>query len=231
MNDPKTGQYYKKDFWSEENLKYAWTHHRLEKSARIINRVARGREQTLLDVGCGPAALKQLLTPNIQYYGIDISISNAAPNLLEYDFLEAPIAFHEKKFDLVIAQGVFEYMGDFQSKKLEEIADLLKESGIFILSYVNFAHRGKEIYWPYNNVQSLEDFRRSLSRYFDIDRSFPTSHNWRHSEPHRKLVRAVNMHINVNIPVISRILAVEYFFICSARRSRDSRLGPNCISA
>ena len=26
------------------------------------------------------------------------------------------------------------------------------------------------------------------------------------------------MHINVNIPVINRTLAVEYFFVCSSRK-------------
>ena len=46
---------YKKDFWSKENLEYSRPHYRLEKSARIINRIARGRRCTLLDVGCGPA--------------------------------------------------------------------------------------------------------------------------------------------------------------------------------
>ena len=50
-------QYYKKDFWREENLKYARPHHRLAKSARIINGIARSEERTLLDVGCGQATL------------------------------------------------------------------------------------------------------------------------------------------------------------------------------
>ena len=35
---------YKKDFWSKENLKYSRPHYRLEKSARIVNRLARGKE-------------------------------------------------------------------------------------------------------------------------------------------------------------------------------------------
>jgi SAM-dependent methyltransferase len=211
-------RYYKKAFWRDENLKYVEPHHRLEKSARIINGIARGGERTLLDVGCGPATLKRLLDPSIQYHGIDISIHIPAPYLIEYDFLDAPIRFGDKKFDMIVAQGVFEYMGDFQTRKFQEIAGLLNDGGVFILSYVNFDHRDKEIYWPYNNVQSFDDFRESLARYFNVDRFFPTSYNWRHSEPGRKLLRAVNMHINVNIPVISRTLAVEYFLVCSSRK-------------
>jgi hypothetical protein len=54
---------YKKDFWGAENLKYSQPHYRLEKSARIINRLAQGRRRTLLDVGCGPATSMPLLHP------------------------------------------------------------------------------------------------------------------------------------------------------------------------
>jgi hypothetical protein len=92
---------YKKDFWSKENLKYSRSHYRLEKSARIINKIARGRRCKLLDVGCGGAALRSLLRPNIEYYGIDIAIHDQAPNLIEADFLEAPIPFADKRFDIV----------------------------------------------------------------------------------------------------------------------------------
>lgn len=212
-----SGTLYKKDFWSQENLKYSKPHHRLEKSARIINRLAQGRECTLLDVGCGPATLMSLLRPNIQYHGIDIAIHVNAPNLVEADFLDAPIKFGGKTFDMVVAQGVFEYVGDFQARKFAEISQLLNDNGTFIVSYVNFGHRDKNIYWPYSNVQALDDFRQSLARYFAIQRFFPTSHNWHHLEPSRRLVRKANMYLNISIPFASRVLAVEYFFICSKR--------------
>jgi SAM-dependent methyltransferase len=212
-------QYYKRDFWSKENLKFARIHYRLAKAARIAIRVAGRRECTLLDVGCGPAALRQVLPENIHYYGIDIAIQEPAENLLEADFLENPIKFEDKTFDIVLAQGVFEYMGEFQSQKFTEIAQLLNPGGTFIASYVNFGHRNREVYEPYSNVQRLEDFRASLARHFTIDRYFPTSHNWGHAEPNRRLVKTVNMHINANIPFISPVLAVEYFFICSAHGS------------
>jgi SAM-dependent methyltransferase len=228
MSDPAAGESFvsqgnigstlhKKDFWSKENLKYSRPHYRLEKSARIINRLARGERCALLDVGCGPAALRSLLRSNIQYYGIDIAIHDPAPNLIEADFLETPIRFADKRFEIALAQGVFEYVGNFQAQKFAEIARLLTDDGVFIASYVNFDHRDRYIYWPYSNVQSLDEFRRSLAQHFNIHRFFPTSHNWNHSEPGRKLVKAANMHININIPVISRALAVEYFFICSPR--------------
>ncbi len=228
MNDPAGGPgsvsagkigdtLHKKDFWSQENLKYSRPHYRLEKSARIINRLARGRRCTLLDVGCGPATLMSLLQSNIQYYGIDIAIHDPAPNLLEADFLETPIRFDDKRFDIILAQGFFEYAGNLQTQKFAEIAGLLNDNGTFVVSYVNFDHRKKYIYEPYSNVQTLNDFRQSLAQHFIIHKFFPTSHNWNHSEPNRKFLRAANMHIDINVPFISRILAVEYFFICSAR--------------
>ncbi len=228
MNDSGEGKstasgikvkYYKRDFWSQENLKYARPHFRLEKAARIINGLSRGRERSLLDVGCGPATLADLLSPGIRYYGIDISIPKPAPNLMEADMLASPIAFGGKRFDIVLAQGFFEYMGEFQLQKFEEIAGILNPGGVFVLTYVNFSHRDKEVYWPYNNVQPLKHFRDDVRRYFKIERSFPTAHNWRHSEPNRKLLKAANIRINANVPLISPALAVEYFFICSARET------------
>jgi SAM-dependent methyltransferase len=208
-------KYYKRDFWANENLKYVKPHFRLTKAARIVNRVARSKDCELLDVGCGPAALAGLLDDNISYYGIDIAIHNPAPNLLQRDFLAAPIEFGEKQFDIVVAQGVFEYVGAFQSQKFDEIRRLLRKQGTFIVSYVNFDHRQRFLYEPYSNVQSFQEFRQSLERVFKIDRCFPTSYHWHHHEPNREFMKAIQMRINLRIPLLSRLFAVEYFFICS----------------
>lgn len=211
-------KYYKKDFWQEENLKFDRLHYRLLKCARIVNKLARGREFELLDVGCGPAALRQVLDKNIHYQGIDIAIHEPSEDLIEADILEKPILFRDKKFDIIVAQGFFEYVGEFQAEKLDEIGSLLNDGGTFIVTYVNFGHRAREIYTPYSNLQPLAEFRDSLESRFVINKCFPTSHNWRHSEPNRTLVKAVNMHLNANIPLLSPKLAVEYFFVCSGRK-------------
>ena len=213
---------YKRDFWEEENLKFDEPWYRLEKSARIISRLAGGRECTLLDVGCGPAALMRLLPVNIHYYGIDIAIHDPAPNLIEADLVESEIAFGGKRFDLITALGVFEYIGQSQSRKFSEIARLLNPGGKFIVTYTNFGHRKKRIYEAFSNVQPLDSFRRDLRRYFNVDKSFPASHNWKHSQPDRELVKAANMQVSFNIPLVSRALAVDYFFICSPRRPEGS---------
>jgi SAM-dependent methyltransferase len=213
----RTVKYYKKDFWSKENLKFSRPHFRLEKSARIVNRLARGQERDLLDVGCGPATLMKLLDNNLHYYGIDIAIQESAPNLIEADLLKSPIKFYDRQFDIVVAQGFFEYLGNFQSTKFAEIRQVLRPGGRFVVTYQNFGHRKKQIYWPYSNVQSILDFRESLGCYFQVERSFPVGHNWNHGAPQRRWLRAMQMPVNVNIPVLSPVLASEYFFICSPR--------------
>jgi SAM-dependent methyltransferase len=208
-------KYYKKDFWSEENLKYSEPHFRMYKAARLIRRLARGRESELLDVGCGPAALATLMPSNVHYYGIDISIPEPAQNLLEMDILQEPIGFRGKKFDFVVAQGLFEYLGEYQSQKFAEIATVLKDEGKLVLTYQNFDHRQRQIYWPYSNVQRPTDFRRELSRYFKIDRRFAGAHNWNHSHPRRWLINASQKYLNVYVPVVTPRLAVDYFYVCS----------------
>ena len=140
-NSGNPAQLYKKDFWSKENLKFSEPWYRIEKSARLISRLAGGRECSLLDIGCGPAALMRMLPPNVHYYGIDIAIQEPAPNLIESDILKNPIRFGDKRFDIIIAQGVFEYLGEVQSQKFAEIAEILNEDGTFIVSYTNFRHR------------------------------------------------------------------------------------------
>jgi cyclopropane fatty-acyl-phospholipid synthase-like methyltransferase len=207
----------KRDFWEEENLKFGEPWYRLQKSARLISRLAGRRQCTLLDIGCGPATLMRLLPANVRYYGIDIAIHDPAPNLMEADLVESEIAFGEQRFDLITALGVFEYMGQAQSRKFSEIARILNPGGRFVVTYTNFGHRKKRIYEAFSNVQPLDSFRQDLRRYFTIDKSFPASHNWKHSQPSRELVKAANMQVSLNIPFVSPALAVDYFFICSPR--------------
>ena len=216
-----TESYYKREFWATENLKYVRPHFRLAKAARIVNRIAQNKKCDLLDVGCGPATLAGLLDKNVRYYGIDIAIHNPASNLLQADFLEGPIQFGAKQFDIILAQGVFEYVGRFQEQKLAEIKHLLRNRGVFILSYVNFNHLHRRVYEPYSNVQSFEEFRTSLQRVFRIDQCFPTSYHWYHREPNREWLKSIQMRINLKIPLLSRLFAVEYFFICSLDGSRS----------
>ena len=44
------GAIYKRDFWADENTKYARPHFRMLKVARLVNRLAAGRDCRLFDV-------------------------------------------------------------------------------------------------------------------------------------------------------------------------------------
>jgi SAM-dependent methyltransferase len=212
-------KYRKRDFWETENLKFTEPHFRMRKVAGQVRKLAGTRELDLLDVGCGPATLAGLLPASLRYHGTDIAIQDPAPNLIEADFAEQPIAFRGMTFDIVVAQGVFEYMGDLQTQKLAEIAALVKDDGTFLCTYQNFAHHRKHIYGPYSSVRPPGDFRRDLSRFFTIERAFPTAYNWNHGHPRRAWLRVPQERVSLNVPgIIGRKLAVDYYYQCSPLR-------------
>lgn len=215
MDGPEVPRYYKRDFWETENLRYTKPHFRMRKVAWLVRKLAGTREINLLDVGCGPGTLAALLPANVRYHGIDIAIQRPAPNLIESDITTEPVGFQGMRFDIVVAQGVFEYLGDVQSRVLAEIAGLCKNGGHFVCTYQNFAHRRASAYKPYSNMQHPADFRRDLDRYFLVDRAFPTAYNWGHSHPRRALIRIPQERLAVNVPVIGRRLAVDYCYDCT----------------
>ena len=214
-----TTKFLDRSFWLEENAHYTKPHFRLEKCARIVNRLAGGKAYDLLDVGCGTATLEMLLDSNINYYGIDIAIHNPAPNLRETDFAKGKIGFENKTFDIVVAAGVFEYMGAEQRRKLDEIRSILKANGRFVATYTNFHHvRSNSGYFPYNNVLPLKDFMADLQTFFHIINWFPSSHDRKVGPgPTRSWLKKINMVINFNIPIFSNFFAVSYFFLCSVK--------------
>jgi SAM-dependent methyltransferase len=216
-SSPEIAEAHKRDFWIEENQKHSVPHFRLRKCARLVNVVARGRECDLLDVGCGPGTLMGSLDKKINYYGIDLAIHQPAANLREADILKMPIAFGDMSFDIIVAQGLFEYLADLQSQKFSEIVRILRGNGAFIVTYTNFSHRDARIFEAFSNVRKMADFQQDLERYFRIEKRFPVSHNWHGGQPTRKVAMAANEHVNVNIPFFSPKLAVEYFFVCRPR--------------
>ena len=207
-----------RDYWVVENAQYAEASFRLRKCAQIINEMAGNKECTLLDVGCGPGALQPLLNQNISYYGIDIAIHKPAAYLRELDIARETIAFDNKRFDFVVAFGFFEYMGQQQDRKFEEIRAVLKDDGKFMMSYINFGHFRRKVWPNYNNVQPIAEMTRSLNEVFQVERRFPASHHWRQKQPGKSSFPALQMRVNFNIPIFSPLLAVEYFFICSRRK-------------
>lgn len=203
------------DYWIEENKLYIEPSFRLKKCARVIGELAAGRQCTLLDVGCGPAALRPLLPSNVTYHGMDIAIHENVPWLRERNVADDTIAWDDKKFDFVVAMGFFEYMGHQQQKKFEEIRNILKDDGRFMMSYINFGHANHKVWPNYNNVKSKAEMKKGVEQVFQVDKVFPASHNWRPKQPGKRHLTGLQMHVNFTIPVISPMLAVENFFLCS----------------
>jgi cyclopropane fatty-acyl-phospholipid synthase-like methyltransferase len=207
-----------KDYWIVENQQYAVPSFRLRKCARMLNEMARGRTCSLLDVGCGPGALRSLLDSNFDYRGIDIAIQSPAPFLKEVDFAKSPISYDGRRFDFVVGMGILEYMGKLQREKFSQIKDILNDDGKFVMTYINFGHM-QGLVWPnYNNVQSIAAMTESLSEQFTVEKRFPASHHRRQKQPGRYSVPSLQMHINFNIPILSPMFAVEYFFVCSKKK-------------
>jgi len=209
--------YYKRDFWQTENLKYVKVHYRMAKMARVVRGLVDGQACDLLDVGCGPGTLARLLPPSVRYHGIDIAIQEPAPNLIEMDILQSPVSFRGMTFDIIAAQGLFEYCGDYQSQKFAEIRSLLKPGGRFVLTYMNFSHHKKVVYGPYSNVRHPAEFRRDLERHFVIERTFPGAYNWNQTQPNRPFMKAAQKNLTLDIPGLNTTLGVDRFYICSAR--------------
>ena len=212
-----TDKFNKRTFWVKENLSYAEPNFRAKKCARMIAELSKGERCDLLDVGCGPVALRKVVGSNVKYHGIDMAIHHPDPYLREVDFSQNPISFDNKGFDFVVALGVFEYMGRFQATKFEEISRILKPNGKFIMSYVNFQHYRRRIYDMYNNVQSIAEMRQGLERTFTVDRCFPECHHWRHKQPGSLALPGLQLKLELSVPLLSPLLAVEYFFVCSRR--------------
>jgi SAM-dependent methyltransferase len=214
-------RYRTRDFGGTESLKHAAPSFRTRKVARAIRGVIAERGLLgvdLLDIGCGPGTLAGLLPGSVRYHGIDIAITSPAPNLAQLDIVTRPISFGGKAFGIVVAQGLFEYLGDARSRKLAEIAALLADGGTFVCTYQNFAHRKKSAYWPWGDVQRPQDFRREVERHFRIERAFPTAYNWNHGHPSWAPLRLPQERCSVNIPVVGRLLAVDYCYVCSLAR-------------
>ena len=226
MEEVAVGNYRSKGYWVVQNRQYAEPSFRLFKCARMLNELANGKPCGVLDLGCGPGALRSLLAPNLDYHGIDIALQGPAPFLRELDFARNAISYDGRHFDFIVALGVLEYMGALQEDKFLEILDILKPDGKFIMSYINFGHLGRRIWPNYNNVRPVSSMAESLNKVFRLERCFPASHHWRQKQPGRFALRKLQMHINFNIPVVSPLFAVEYFFVCSPKKARAGSTVP-----
>lgn len=211
-------KFYKKDYWLHENLIYQHVYFRTEKIAFIINKQSAGKTVDVLDIGCGPATLSNLLRENVNYYGIDIAIHNQADNFREIDIATNRIQFSDRTFDYIVAAGLFEYLGTVEQQKLSEIKELLNPAGSLIITFTNMNHLRKPYYPTWNNTKSIDEFERMLRDCFFIEKSFPAYYSLSDADLTNPTLRRIQLHINIDLPVLGRLMGVHYIFICKKER-------------
>jgi 2-polyprenyl-3-methyl-5-hydroxy-6-metoxy-1,4-benzoquinol methylase len=99
---------------------------RLKKSIKLAD-VRLGEK--VLDLGCGDMSLKQMLSPDVNYVGIDKN-----GGAIEYDLEDGlPKAIKNQKFDIIFMNEFIEHIENFKSILLE-CKQILTEKGRIIIS-------------------------------------------------------------------------------------------------
>jgi SAM-dependent methyltransferase len=151
--------------WRQRTLDFASPHARLHLLVRIV-RELRPDRCTLLDVGCGPAALKQLLPHTVEYFGVDIvpHVIHAQRDAAHFEVTDletAEACFDGTRFDIVVCSGVFEYI-HAREHFLQFLRRSLAEGGTLILTFTNHAHyldvvKHKQYRDPHVNFMSISE--------------------------------------------------------------------------
>ncbi len=107
---------------------------------RLVNEIIKpSGDESILDIGCGPADIAAFLSPSVKYTGFDISHEYIAAAKKRFgnrgNFICAPVSSFSvvNSFDIVIAIGVLHHLDDDEAQRLCSLAKLaLKPGGRFI---------------------------------------------------------------------------------------------------
>ena len=136
-------------YWNERSPDFHVVHARLRLIGELVAPLAGVR--TVLDVGCASGALRSVLPPTVEYFGIDLARSVIAahgdPSHFEVADLDgAPNPFGERRFDLLVCSGVFEYVND-RAGFMRMLARKAAPGGWLVLSFTNHQHRKDGLGW------------------------------------------------------------------------------------
>ena len=135
----------------------------------------------ILDFGCGPGWLSNILSTFGPTVGIDLSPQAIADAKIRYPRpqFEAVDVFRwqyvPKSFDVVVSQEVIEHVDD-QTRYLEMVSDLLTDKGRLILTMPNAktmmampeADRNAWSNQPIENWLTVPELRKLLEKRFDV---------------------------------------------------------------
>jgi SAM-dependent methyltransferase len=210
-------------YWNARTRDFTQPHARLQLIRRLIDGLPRG-VRTILDVGCGGAALKDLLPGTLEYFGVDIanSVINAQRDPEHFQVVDLECVhqfFGGRTFDLVVCSGICEYISNWN-----RFMRLLRRScpvgGFLILTFTNHEHYSESILRkrlpdPHVNFMSIPQMRASLQK-----------HGF-------SLLRYTSISVRgTTLPVVGRFLGWplnlfnrQYLFVCEYRPLTGSRVG------
>lgn len=117
----------------------SWTNEK-QKTFEAITHVIKNKNESFLDIGAGNGLLTKLLEKHFEHIvaiepsksmfnELQINLNPEKSTLINEKFLNAKI---EKKFDVILASHVFQYIGE-PLKTMNRIKSLLKKDGLFLL--------------------------------------------------------------------------------------------------
>jgi hypothetical protein len=127
-------------YWSEEAMIYAKAHPRLKLIAKLLTRQ---RYRRLLDIGCSSATLKELLPPDFEYFGSDITRlaeSHLSPaHFLQADFNDRVDLSHFQRHQINCLHigGVLEYLHR-PKELLQAVRQLVPVRTPLLVTLINF---------------------------------------------------------------------------------------------
>jgi len=106
-----------------------------KKRYSLIASFFKGRKGKLLDVGCHKGDLKEYLSKEITYYGIDSSDNNFF-NYTKCDLNTKKLPYADKAFDMINCSAVLEHLF-YPYEILKELYRMLKDNGVCVVSLPN----------------------------------------------------------------------------------------------
>jgi methionine biosynthesis protein MetW len=111
----------------------------------ITNKIASGRKNRILDIGCGDGSFIIKFRKLCETFGVDISKSavkmakEAGISAYEVDVSSQRLPFIDEYFDIIYMGDVIEHLTD-PDHAINEVARVLKWNGFLVLSTPNLAY-------------------------------------------------------------------------------------------